>query len=154
MLSISEIRSFNIDEAIDCLDTCGKWLHAKVLDTKIDNNNDQIVKVTYLDFSAKFDEWIASDSPRILKKFRSDSEFDDLKVGNIVDILDIGANANKWRECTVVRLEDCFIVVHYKGFSSKYDEHVMNDDLDLRIESVELGYAKSKKKGQIRGPLK
>ena len=107
-----------------------------------------------MDFSAKFDEWILSTSPRILKKFRSDSEFDDLRVGNIVDILDIGVNANKWREGTVVRLEDSFIVVHYKGFSSKYDEHVMNDDLDQRIESVELGYAKSKKKGPIIGPKK
>ena len=66
----------------------------------------------------------------MLKKFRSDSEFDDLKVGNIVDVLDIGVNANKWREGTIVRLEDSFIIVHYKGFSSKYDEHVMNDDLD------------------------
>ena len=108
-----------------------------------------MLKVTYLDFSAKFDEWISSTSNRVLKKFRSDTEFDDLKVGNIVDILDTNARANKWREGTVIRLEDQFIVVHYKGFSTKYDEHIMNQDLDYRIESVELGYAKSKKKGPI-----
>jgi hypothetical protein len=82
-------NTFTLGESIDCLDACGKWLHAKVIDKKQGNiSSGELLKVTYLDFSSKYDEWVAPSTNRILKKFKPETEFDDLRVGNIVDILD------------------------------------------------------------------
>ena len=96
---MEQLQAFSIGEPIDCLDACGKWLHAKVLDI-----SNESLRVTYINFSAKFDEWVPISSNRILKKFKPDTEFDDLRVGNIVDILDKGSN--KWREGSILRLEE------------------------------------------------
>ena len=69
MESIKPSTLFKISENIDCQDTCGKWLNARIIDLKIDQANCLILKVTYTDFGDKYDEWIDSKSPRILKQF-------------------------------------------------------------------------------------
>ena len=46
------------------MDTCNKWLQATVIDKKLIGNNAHF-KVSYVDFSNKYDEWIERGSNRI-----------------------------------------------------------------------------------------
>ena len=84
----------------------------------------------------------------MLKKFRPDSDYGALRVGNIVDVLDI--YANKWREGRILQVNDNNVVVHYKGMANKYDETIEKNEIEEKIKSVQLQYAKSKKKGPLK----
>ena len=63
-----------IGDLVDCKDTCGKWLNARIID-----RNDSEVKVTYTDFSSQYDEWISvNNSDRLLVQFTPQMSYDDL----------------------------------------------------------------------------
>ena len=66
--SLTSNNKYIIGEKIDCMDTCNKWLDARIIDLK-DNDENEVpkVKVTYTDFGDQYDEWIQADSDRIIK---------------------------------------------------------------------------------------
>ena len=88
---------------VDCKDPENKWLPAKILDIKVNPSDHKRtkVKVTYTDFSAKYDEWIDSDSDRLLPSFAPDSCVqNDLLQNNRVNVYDL--KKSKWREARVI----------------------------------------------------
>jgi hypothetical protein len=62
---------------VDCKDPAGKWLNAKVIDLK-ETEHGTAIKVTYTDFSSKYDEWIDFDSPRILAQWEPGASVDQI----------------------------------------------------------------------------
>lgn len=95
------------------------------------------LKVTYTDFDAKYDEWIEQGSSRILEQY---TEGGCLKLNNRIDVLDL--KKNKWREARVIEMDKAYIKIHYKGYSSKFDEVIESNEFEDRIRSVQEGLSK------------
>ena len=75
-------------------------------------------KVHFTGWSSKYDEWIEENSDRIVKQWKRGAP---LLLNNRLDVRDI---KGKWLEAQVIQieLENSLFVVHFKGFSSKWDE--------------------------------
>ena len=91
-----------------------------------------MLKVTYTDFDSKYDEWIEQGSDRILEQY---SQGGCIKLNNRIDVLDL--KKNKWREARVIEMGEGFLKIHYKGYSSKFDEVIESNEYEDRIRSVQ-----------------
>lgn len=100
-------------EQVDCKDELGVWLNAEVIEL-VPNK----VKVHFSGFGNKFDIWLDEHSDRISKQWRYQTEF---QLNNRIDVLD---SYRKWKEASVVDMNDTQIKVHYKGYVPKYDEWI------------------------------
>ena len=71
---------WKIGGRIDCKDPENKWLAARIKDVEVSptDHTRTSVLVTYTEFDAKYDEWINSDSNRILPAFLPESNLGDL----------------------------------------------------------------------------
>jgi OTU domain-containing protein 5 len=101
---------------IDVKDSVGIWSEAEV--QKIDSSSSRIY-VTYLYWSTHFNEWI-DDVDRVAKiNTHTYYEGGPFKAGQRIEALD---QTNKWLEAFVIEVDDYRVKVHYKGWSSKFDE--------------------------------
>jgi hypothetical protein len=130
--------NWKINSLIDCKDPENKWLPAKIKDIKVNpsDHNRTKVLVSYIDFSSKYDEWIDSDSDRIIPFFSPESSIqNDLKENNRVNVYDL--KKSKWREARVVQIYiNGDILVHWKGYASKFDEKIPKFQAQERIKSL------------------
>ena len=117
--------AWKIGDRVDCKDTENKWLAARIIDIKVSptDHTKTHVKVTYTDFSDQYDEWIDSESDRLLPSFQPDSSIENLCLNNRVNVYDL--KRQKWREARVIQIfVNGDIKIHWKGYSAKFDENV------------------------------
>ena len=121
------------------MDSCAKWLNAKVVDLKHHPIDGLQVYVTYTDFSSDYNEWLPANSPRILPQFKPGMSYDRLRVNNRIVVLD----GNKWREAIVKHIDRDYrgavthLLIHFKGLNSKYDVRMPESDFNQKVRSVQ-----------------
>ena len=64
-------------EKVDCRDSVNKWLEATIVD-KREGSDGTEVKVSFTNYSSKYDEWIGTRSGRILKRFKPGQSWNEL----------------------------------------------------------------------------
>lgn len=113
-----------IGQHLDVLDSVSRWSEAEVL--KIDKDKKRVF-ITYLYWEDKWDEWIAEDEDR-MAPLHTHTYYPGglLKKGQRIECLD---ERNKWIESFVIDESPAKIQVHYKGFSSKFDEWIPRNDM-------------------------
>jgi hypothetical protein len=106
-----------VGDVVDVKDSVGIWSEAEVL--KVDNGGKRIY-VTYWNWSQHYNEWIDDVDSRVAK-LNTHTYYDGgpFKAGQRIEALD---KTNKWLEAFIIDVEDYRIKVHYKGWSSKFDE--------------------------------
>lgn len=62
-------------------------------------------------------------------------------MNNRVDVLD--KKKNKWREARIVEKGNGYFKIHYKGYSTKFDEIIESTEYATRIKSVQEGLSKN-----------
>ena len=77
------------------------------------------MKVHFTGWSNKYDEWVEENSPRLMRQWRRGQA---LQLNNRVDVQDV---KGKWLEAQVIEIvPNNYIKVHFKGWSSKWDEFI------------------------------
>lgn len=121
----ASVTHYKIGEQVDCQDEVNAWLNAEIIATKDDK-----VKVHFTGWHQKYDEWIDQTSSRIQPQWKPRMPF---KVNNRIDVKD---TYNKWMEAIIVEVRHSTIVVHYKGYTNRWDE-----ELDMTSERIaQIGY--------------
>eukprot|EP01062_Namystynia_karyoxenos_P034574 TRINITY_DN2533_c0_g1_i2.p1 TRINITY_DN2533_c0_g1~~TRINITY_DN2533_c0_g1_i2.p1 ORF type:complete len:652 (+),score=47.37 TRINITY_DN2533_c0_g1_i2:85-1956(+) len=113
-----------VGSRIDVLSPSGARRTCTILDA-----DDKALQIHYEGFATDFDEWIARESPRIVRASRAVSgaaatgaaEPARIAPGVKVWVL---SSTGKARLCSVVKAEATRIRVHYEGFKGEYDEWV------------------------------
>ena len=77
-----------------------------------------MVKVHFTGWSMKYDEWIDVQSDRIVKQWVRGDPF------MLFQRLDVRDEKNKWLEAQIIQVTNDSIKIHYKGWSSKFDEFI------------------------------
>ncbi|KAJ1455811.1 hypothetical protein M885DRAFT_519165 [Pelagophyceae sp. CCMP2097] len=108
---------YAVGQPLDVLDTVRKWAEASVY--AID---DKRIRITYTYWSAKWDEWLLVDSPRIApagsKTYRDGAV---PRVGQRVEARD---ELDNWLEAEVLEVRGDSASVHFKGYHRKFDAQV------------------------------
>lgn len=127
-------RKFELEDHIDCLDTVNHWLNAVVTSVR-----DNMIRVHYNGWHAKYDEWIDMNSHRVQKQWIKGKEF---SLNNRLDILD---ERDTWLEARVIDMTSDKIRIHYYGYSSKFDEWILkNSDRIAEVGSHSKAYGGAK----------
>ena len=61
-IKLGELNNYDIGTKCDCLDSTDKWYQAQIMEI---NQNGKLVRVHYIGWDEKYDEWINKDSYRI-----------------------------------------------------------------------------------------
>ena len=113
------IKNLKVGDLIDVKDSVGIWSEAEVL--KVDNDGSRIY-ITYLYWSNHFNEWIDdTDIDNRVAKINTHTYYEGgpFKAGQRIEALD---QMNVWLEAFIIDVDDYRVKVHYKGWSSKFDE--------------------------------
>ena len=153
------------NELVDCIDPHKKWLGAKVVETRPskqeEKNHGEDVKVAYLDFSSKYDEWISikDQGMRLRKQFRGShldnpvlklmgpQSFDNLIITNRIDVYD--ASKSIWREAQVIDIHDEAWLSEKIGaaaYKSVLDGAQMMPPVKGQIARIKIHYSKMSKR--------
>ena len=93
-----------------------------------------MIKVHFTGWSYKYDECIDVSSNRLIKQWRRGIPF---QLHNRLDVKDV---KGKWLEAHIVEIYDeNRIRVHFKNWSSKWDEEVDVSPSNLDIKYAEIG---------------
>jgi len=121
----------NVKDELDVLDESpGKkyWCPARVIEVRSDR-----VKITYLDWSSKWDEWIERSSKRLARYgshvFREGSV---LKIGQRIEVFDMHPKREVWTTSYVCDVDHVRVKVHFVGFAKKFDEWIARDSKRIR----------------------
>jgi hypothetical protein len=105
---------------VDVQDKYLDWYEATV--TRI---GDADVAIHYTYWSRKFDETIAVNSPRIAPHgtfvYVGNQTF---QLKQRLDVFDQDRRTYQWTTATVIQLQKNWVKVHFRGFSSTFDEWV------------------------------
>ena len=116
------------------------WCPARVIEIE-----SKRVKITYLDWSSKWDEWIERSSDRLAvfgtHVFRVGST---LKVGQRIEVYDEHPKRQIWTVSFVCDVEPARVKVHFVGFAKKFDEWLPRDSKRIRP----FRYGKRKRREQ------
>jgi OTU domain-containing protein 5 len=125
---------WEIGENIDCLDTVNHWLNAEIIGIR-----KNAVRVHFNGWAPKFDEWIDNHSDRLLKQWQRGMEF---SLHHRLDIVD---ERHEWLEARIVDIRPQQILIHYYGFSKKFDEWIMkSSDRIAEVGSHSKAYGAAK----------
>eukprot|EP00475_Leptophrys_vorax_P032356 TRINITY_DN4980_c0_g1_i3.p1 TRINITY_DN4980_c0_g1~~TRINITY_DN4980_c0_g1_i3.p1 ORF type:complete len:341 (+),score=69.65 TRINITY_DN4980_c0_g1_i3:29-1051(+) len=110
--------SWKVGDMVDVMDKNNKWYQCQVTATQ-----GHQVRIHYIGWNEKWDEWIPRDSPRIakLESHTGVKRLERIKVGDLIDAQD---RQGKWYESVVQAIKDGQFLVHYNGWSSKWDEWI------------------------------
>ena len=119
------------------------WCPARVIEIE-----SKRVKITYLDWSSKWDEWIERSSDRLAvfgtHVFRVGST---LKVGQRIEVYDEHPKRQIWTVSFVCDVEPARVKVHFVGFAKKFDEWLPRDS--KRIRPFRYGKRKRRKQNGV-----
>lgn len=111
----TEIVKYHVGQNLDVKDSVGKWINAEVLFA-----GNGTIYVHYSGWSAKYDESIDIDSPRILPQWQPGKP---ISLNNRIDAYHpIGG----WLEARVIEIvgisdQHEFVIVHFFNYHKKYD---------------------------------
>ena len=104
------------------------WCPARVIEIELKR-----VKITYLDWSSKWDEWIDRSSTRLAvfgtHVFRVGSV---LKIGQRIEVFDEHPKREVWSVSYVCDVDPARVKVHFIGFAKKFDEWLSRDSKRIR----------------------
>lgn len=113
-----------------------------------------MLRVHFTGWSYKYDEWIDERSDRVLKQWRRGMPF---RINNRIDVKDV---KGKWLEARIIHIvPDQYMTVHFKGWSSKWDEQIpihpehLNDLIDTKFAEIGMysdAFGKAKFDKQIQ----
>jgi OTU domain-containing protein 5 len=127
---IPQQQNFYIGDNVDCIDERGVWLNGEVLELKPD-----AIFVKYSGYHNKFNRWVPNNPSHILTQWRRGNDF---KINNRIDVLD---TKSEWREAQLIEINDTQIKVHYRNFTSSWDEWISkNSDRISEIGSKSKAY--------------
>lgn len=110
---------YRAGQRVDVLDTVRKWAEADVI--KVDAAGRRI-KIAYVGWSAKWDEWLPWDDARVTTHHaETNVPSARPKMGQRVEAKD---DRGQWLEAEVLETRDDAAFCHYKGFHRKFDEWI------------------------------
>ena len=116
--------NLNVGDELDVLDEnpgTKYWCPARVIEIE-----SKQVKITYLDWSSKYDEWIDRSCKRLARfgehVYRDGCSI--LQVGQRIEVYDEHPKKEKWTTSVVVNVSRDNVCVHFLGYASKFDEWI------------------------------
>ena len=118
---------YRAGQRVDVLDTVNKWAEADVV--KVDSERRRI-KVAYVGWSARWDEWLSWDDDRV-SPHHSQTYIAGARPrpGQRIEAKD---DRGQWLEAEVLEVRDDAAFCHYKGFHRKFDEWLPLEGSRLR----------------------
>lgn len=92
-----------------------------------------MVKVHFTGWPIKYDEWVQLPSHRVQKQWKRGKQ---IALNNRLDVKDV---KGKWLEAFVVDLNENEMRVHFKGWSTKWDEWIPIDQKLIDVKYAEIG---------------
>ena len=120
-------KSLEIDSLIEALDVQNLWFPARVMQLQ-----DSKVLVHFLGWSDEWDEWIERDSTRLRRHrgWGTRAVPNDWQQDSVLEALDM---EGKWYTAKVIYVASHSVMVHYHGWSSKWNEWLEKDSGRLRV---------------------
>ena len=118
---------YRAGQRVDVLDTVNKWAEADIV--KVDPASRRI-KVAYVGWSARWDEWLSWDDERV-SPHHSQTYIAGARPrpGQRIEAKD---DRGQWLEAEVLEVRDDAAFCHYKGFHRKFDEWLPLEGSRLR----------------------
>ena len=118
---------YRAGQRVDVLDTVNKWAEADVV--KVDSERRRI-KVAYVGWSARWDEWLQWDDDRVSPHHSQTYIAGERpRPGQRIEAKD---DRGQWLEAEVLEVRDDAAFCHYKGFHRKFDEWLPLESSRLR----------------------
>lgn len=132
-------RRYYPGQELDVLDTVSKWAEASVVGV-----SENRVRITYVYWSEKWDEWLDFESSRIRPRGSMTFRNTNPMVGQRVEAYD----GFGWLEAEILAVQKSNLVfVHYNNFHRKFDEWV---DLHSRVRPFGRNRRQIKREGYVR----